>query len=47
MKNKIESLKQADNQKLASAISWVVLGLLAVGVYALINFTSLSNHLTH
>jgi hypothetical protein len=42
---KNEQLKAIDNQKLANAVSWVLVGLLAVGLYALINFTSLSNHL--
>lgn len=42
---KNEQLKAIDQQKLATAIGWVVLGFIAAGIYAAVHFTSLSNHL--
>jgi hypothetical protein len=45
-KQQFNALQEQDRKKQANAIGWVILGLVAIGIYALTQ-TVFSNHLTY
>lgn len=45
-KQKIENNKKQDQKELANGLTWFIIGLLGLGIYAIIN-TYFINHLTY